>query len=323
MFYEMAVLTAVILMIASCTTIPKDTAVLDTSEFSLLPAGGAMYLWADVQQAKPLLESISFDGLDLKQTGAVLDRTATAAAVFSGAKTDKFFALLRGKYPVFQAGFSMTFSKDWKKEKSTAGGSYWKSDRFGIGLALDSARALVSPGDPFERLANSTDAVTVPQDFDGFKKGSVMAGWIAAPQETVNKFLADFGIPIQLPAQDFFFRVLKGGEDSKDLWELEFYIRTPSAGQARALAALLTLARIFIVNIQPAGGAAGTGSGGAAAAGPGAAAGPDKQKGIMDFLPALFMNQPQLNDAVLTQKSDTFTSADLSLLFNAISVYSD
>jgi len=293
-------LILVVLLTAACATVPKTTAQMDTGDFSLLPAGGAMYLWADMAEARPLLESISFDGLDLKQAGSILDRTGSAAAVFSGAGSDRFFVSLRGKYPVFQAGFSMTFSKDWKKIKSSTGPSYWHSDKFNVGVALDSQRALVCTADPFEKLPSADrPAVDVPLDFEDFRTGSVMSGWITDPKTSVNKFLSTMGIPIQLPAEDFFFKVLKSGDDQ---WELVFRVRTASVNQARALVAIFTLARVFV-----------SGSGGSG----------DGAKTIYDFLPALFYNLPQRNEDVLTLTSDNFTAKDMSLLFNAISVYSD
>ena len=302
-----AVLFLFLVFMSACATIPKGTVDAEMGDFDLLPEGGLMYLWADIHETRPLLESISFDGLDLKKAGSILDRSNTAAAVFSGAESgERFFVDLRGKYPTFQAGFSMTFSKDWKKNKSQTGNSYWYSDSYGVGVALDSQQALVSGSDPFLRLPSARDlhAVLVPEGFMEFRTGAVLSGWIPDPQDTVNKFLTALGVPIQLPAEDFFFNVFKGKDDEgNEEWELVFRIRTESANQARGLVTIFSLARAFIVNFS--------GSGAA------------EKKELTDFLPVLFYNQPQRDEEILTLRSAIFSAGDLALLFNAISLYSN
>jgi hypothetical protein len=276
-----------------------------------------LYLWADVNEARVLLESINFNGISLNQAAAIIDRTDTAAAVFfpkdssgslvSERPNNNFFISLRGKFPTFQAGFSFTFSRDWKKLKSNTGNSYWYSQGFGLGLALDSQLALVSGGDPFSRLPSSQNqtAVRLPDGFDKFREqykpqGAVMAGWIP-DSDLINGLLSDFGLPISIPAEDFFFCVLKRKTDGKDSWELVFNMRTASVNQARGLVSVFTLARAFISALDA----------------PGA-----EKSSIMDFLPALFANIPEREEATLTLKSDIFSTGDLSLLFSAISVYS-
>jgi hypothetical protein len=307
--YAALLIAVAVLAIISCSTIPKNTVEFNRGDFSLLPSGGQLYLWADVNEARVLLESISFDGLSLAQAGVILDRTDTAAAVFGSSQNprDRFFISLLGRYPTFQAGLSLSFSKDWKKLKSGTGNSYWFSQGFGIGLALDSQLALVSGGDPFSKLPSSQNqsAVQVPDGFDKFREqykpqGAVMAGWIP-DSDLINEFLSNFGLPISIPAEDFFFCVLKQKSGSADLWDLVFNMRTASVNQARGLVSVFSLARAFI----------------SALAVPGA-----KKISLMDFLPNLFANIPEREEATLTLKSDSFSTDELSLLFSAISVYS-
>ncbi|MDR0312727.1 MAG: hypothetical protein LBI14_03945, partial [Treponema sp.] len=67
---------AIVLVIGSCSTIPKNTAQVSSGgDFSLLPTGGQLYLWADVNEARVLLESINFNGISLNQAAAIIDRT--------------------------------------------------------------------------------------------------------------------------------------------------------------------------------------------------------------------------------------------------------
>jgi hypothetical protein len=141
--------------------------------------------------------------------------------------------------------------------------------------------------------------VLVPGGFEEFQRGAVMAGWIPEPELLVNGFLASMYVPIQLPAEDFFFRVNK---QSGDTWELIFKIRTPSVNQARALVTLFSLAKGF-VDLAPSAAAA-------------------QKTELADFLPLLFANQPERQDDILTLKSAVLTMEELSLLFAAVSVYS-
>ena len=291
---------ALLLFWSGCATIPKDFPGVDEEDFGLLPSGGKVYVWANINEARPILEAISFDGMSLEDAGGVLDRTRTAVGVFNGEESaERFFLTLRGEYPTFQAGFSMTFSRGWKKQKSKTGNSYWFSPQNGIGLALGPALALVSGGDPFVLIPPAGMAIKSPDGFDDFREATVMAGWIPEPEEPVNKFLNSLAIPIQVPAEDFFFCIVPAGDDQ---WELEFRIRTSSANQARALLTLFTLARMFIVNSP--------------------ISGQSEENQIAQFLPVLFANLPRREEAVLSLRTPVLDTRELSLLFEAFSVYS-
>ena len=276
----------------------------DAGIFGFLPEGAAMYLWADVNEVRSLLEYISFDGLPLTQADAVLDRTETAAIALSGAGAGSRFLLsLRGKYPSFQAAFSMAFSREWKRTRSNTGKSYWNSEYYGIGLALDSQIALVSKGDPFEKVpASGFNAVRIPVSFDDFRAGTVMAGWIPDSQ-IINDFLSNSGLPIQIPAEDFFFGVTKS-HNAEDAWEIEFHIRTSTVLLARGLVNVITLARTLMFGFS---------SGGSIIS---------DRASFVDFLPMIFANPPQRVDDILTIKTDSFTTGELSLLFNIFLLYS-
>ena len=314
-----------VLIVTACATIPRNALESDRGDFDLLPENGTVYIWANIHEARPLLESITFDGLSLMQAGQILDRTTSAAAVFFSKEEtalqelglheqnfhgpgDRFLFSLRGKYPTFGAGFSFTFSRDWKKTKSLTGNSYWFSESYGIGVAMNQETALVSGGDPFSKTASfqKQEPVRVPEGFDDFRQGAIMAGWIP-DKEHVNKFLSDLSLPLQIPAEDFFFSIIKEPGNSEDLWQLNFHIRTASAAQARALVTLFSLARMFIGSIPVQGIIEDN---------------DPADISLMDFLPYLFANIPDLDGSKLMLKSAVFSTAELSLLFNAISVYS-
>jgi hypothetical protein len=82
---------------------------------------------------------------------------------------------------------------------------------------------------------------------------------------------------------------------------LVFDIRTPSVNQARARVTIFSLARAVISVFSS----------------------PDGDKSsLSDFIPSLFANAPQREEATLTLKSDSFSTRELALLFSAFSVYS-
>jgi hypothetical protein len=235
-------------LIFSCATSPKPPESFAQMEqmgeagvFAFLPAGAAAYLRADVKESRPLLDALSFAGFNAKDAAQVLDRTDTAAAAFFRGPPRFFFAC-RGNYPNLRAGISMTFSSDWTKVKSPAGGRYWHSPVYGLGLVLGSASALVSGGDPL--ISHKLLPEEIPGAFSAFRAPLSIAGWVPGPQEPLNKFLASQGIPIQIPAEEFFFGAAAGQEEG--VWELVFRVRTRSANQAKALVSLFSLARMAV-----------------------------------------------------------------------------
>jgi hypothetical protein len=101
--------------------------------------------------------------------------------------------------------------------------------------------ALVSGGDPL--IPQKLLPGDIPGGFLPFRASFPVAGWIPEPQEPVNKFLASLGIPLQIPAEEFFFGAAPGDEGA---WELVFRMDIQSSNQARALISLFSLARLAI-----------------------------------------------------------------------------
>jgi hypothetical protein len=294
----------VFFLFASCASSPRVSSPVDESGFSLLPAGARVYLWADTVKARPLLDVLSFQGFNGKDAAQVLDKTKSAAAAFfSDGKTGditadrQFFIAAMGNYPQFSASLSFAFSKSWKKQKSSTGGSYWYSQTDNIALVLGASLALVSNTDPLEAFS----AVSAPGGFAEFNRGFVLAGWMNDSAEAINGFLASMGIPLQLPAEDFFF----GAKTETELWNLVFKIRTPSAAQARSLLTLFSIARLFVMRAQD--------SGGSIAGEP---MSPQQAAAL------LFANVPELDAEYLILRMDSLEADMIALLFRMFTVYS-
>ena len=292
-----------VLLLGSCATAPR---IADAplggfpggADFSVLPPGARVYLWADVKEARPLLEALSMGGISGRDAADILEKTDTAAAAFYPEEAvRRFFLAGWGSYPSWQAGISMTFSRDWKKLKSPTGKGYWYSKSSGIGAAIGSKLVYAADGDPFASVQGG--AVESPGGFEEFRGGCVLAGWIPEPREPVNRFLSAAEIPIQFPAEEFFFGAarVQGGGETGEAWEPVFRMRAPAAEQARAIVSLFALARMFM--------------GETAGEGPAA------------ILQVLFASQPVQEGSDISLTLEAMSTEKTALLFNTFSVYFD
>ena len=295
----------VFFLLLSCASSPRVSTPVDESGLSLLPAGARVYLWADTVRARPLLNLLSFQGVNGKDAAQVLDKTKSVAVAFFSDNKDgdmtnnrQFFIAAMGNYPQFSASLSFVFSKKWKKQKSSAGGSYWHSQADNVALALGSSLALVSNTDPLAVFP----AASAPDGFAEFNRGFALAGWMNDSAEAINVFMASMGIPLQLPAEDFFF----GVKNQAELWDLIFKIKTPSPAQARSLLSLFSIARLFVLRAPDAGGGAA-----------GESMSPQQAAAL------LFANAPELDGAYLTLRIDSLEADKIALLFNMFTIYSN
>jgi hypothetical protein len=294
------------ILLISCATSPKTSQALTdgTPDFSILPAGASLYLWADVDRAKPLLQALSYENLDGRNASQVLDRTDTAMAAFYGDNASRrFFLAGWGNYPNLRAGASMSFSRDWKKVKSETGNRYWHSKANNLGIALGSKVAFASDGDPFAAGQGSNPA---PERFEELRRVCVLSGWLNNPGDTINRFIYNLGIPIQIPAEELYFGAVQVPvQNSAEHWELLFKIKTPSAANARSLLSLFSVARLFVQR-----GAIGAESG----------AGPISP---MDAASLFFANIPEQDEEFLTLRLNPLGEERIALLFSMFSVYSN
>ncbi|MDR1802735.1 MAG: hypothetical protein LBQ94_03940 [Treponema sp.] len=315
------------LVFFSCASAPKVSIPEDVEgaaevrELYMLPAGGKAYIWIDTAEARPLIDVLSIGGLSGKDMARIIDSTETAvAAMFPEGEDRSFFLAATGKFPVFAANFSMTFSRDWKKQKSPNGSSYWYSKSDGIALALGSNLALVSNIDPFAAFT----AEIPPPGFAEFRRDFALAGWMPNPSETVDSVIASMGVPLQIPAEGLFFGAsrlspnpastdnptddnpMDDNSPDTELWAPVFKIRTPSASHARSLLALFSVARLFIQRglISP-------------------GAGSSSFMSPQEAAALLFANTPEQDDDFLIIRTAPIEAASVALLFQMFSIYSE
>ena len=214
-----------------------------------------------------------------------------------------------GRFPRGRANFSFTFSSAWKKQKSSAGGTYWYSPKDSVALSMGSKLVLVSDKDPFLPEA---PAVSAPAGFSDFRRGLALSGWINNPSEPLNKFIGNLGLPIQIPAEDLFFGAAlrpagRDGAPPELPWELVFKIRAATTREAGAMLTIFSLARLFV---RPAAALGGMLSG------PGTAMSPQ------DAAALLFANAPDQDGSFLVLRTGPLDAKRIALLFDMFSVYS-
>ncbi|MCL2067004.1 MAG: hypothetical protein FWG99_06030 [Treponema sp.] len=286
----------------SCKTAPP---VPDADAASYIPLeGGALaYIFADVKNARPILELLPIAEMQNKQTRQILDKTQTAVAAFYPPESGRRFQLAaQGNYPGFRAGLAFGMSKYWKKCRSDAGYSFWYSAAHKLSILLNSKQAFVTAwvddtgGDP----AAPAPGIEAPQGLAEFRNGAVLSCWLEKPGARINFALEEMGIPVQLPAQHIFISLFPAEEQK---YEAIIKIRTPNANQARSLVTIISLARSFITPAAPA---------------------EDDQESADVFpvlISVLFSNPPALDGRDVNIKTSALTEKEISLLFNLFSIY--
>jgi hypothetical protein len=310
------------LALISCASSPRTKAAIPApnNEFGALENGALVYFVVDIPAARPILDEASFLGMDGKRNRELLDLTeSAAAAVYPPGSPRSFLVAANGRYPKFRADLSFTFSPAWKKVSSPVGKRYWRSAREGLSVFLESRNALVSDGDPFAVRGG----VIPPAAFSAIRPAAVFAGWVEDAAAPLNRFMERLEIPIQVPADRVLFAVYDSAD--RPFWEendeVRYYeailrIETPSASQAKALAAMISLIRVFVT------------SGGLALPDAGPQTPGGDPSGFPDGNPsgliaAFVLNHPVVMDSTLILKSVPLNSGNVALLFNAFSVYSN
>ena len=290
----------------SCASAPRVTLPAVGNEFTLLPEGGNVYLWVNAEEGRPLLDLFSPIDLNNRDVAQVIDRTdRLVAALYPGNGERRFFLAATGNFPQSRANFSFALNRDWRRQNSPSGGSYWYFRPEDIAIAINPDLVRVSDADP---IAHFT-AQSPPRGFIEFQEGLALAGWMPSSMEFINSFLSNLGVPLQIPAEDFFFGAAQPFTDPEDAdyWELVFRIRTPSETHARSLVTLFSVARLFVMSgMVPSEGFIG-----------GTSINP------REFASLLFAYLPELNGDFLTIRSNHITIAQMALLFGMFPVYSN
>jgi hypothetical protein len=290
-----------------CKTAPStNDALLDETETLPLEPGAQLYVLADVQAFRPVLELLSIrefseQGMDKSQLQEMLDRTKSAAAALYRNERERHFQVTAwGHYPKIRAGMALNLNPEWKKQKTGAGLPYWSSTGRALSLALNSKQIFASSfaEGPFASLPGTA----VPEGFTAFRRGAVFSCWMEKPADSLNQVFAQMEIPLQMPAERILFSLFPAADSAQNYMAL-IHIQTASVSHARSLAALIGLAHNF-----------GFGSS--------SAADPDAAPDLAGLAAEVFFANPPVQDGKnILLKTAVLSKNEIALLFNIFSIY--
>ncbi|MDR0643575.1 MAG: hypothetical protein LBG05_01490 [Treponema sp.] len=274
----------------------------EMEEFEPFADGALLYLSIDAVNSRPILDLLTMGGMPIREAAQILDRTSTITAAFYPRVDPRFFAVFQGNYPKVLADLSLKAAADWKRRRSETGADYWRTEKDRLSIAFDMKTIAASDTDPFSFISNTALANTllsVPQGFDEFRRGAVLAGWFGGGADALNALLMAMETPFEIQANRMLFSVTPKDE----AYYVVLQIETPSENAARSLSQLFSIARLLGVKGIEQGGA------------------PSRERDLEFFMDMLFSNPPERNGASLTLRLGPMDAVQTALLFNVFSVY--
>jgi len=240
----------ILLLVISCKTVPTVPDVfLEENRFIPLNRGASVYLMVNVKEARSILEHLPIEELKDSQVAQMMDRTDYAVVALFPEESGQYFQIAAwGNYPSSRAGMAFSFNRNWKKQSSLKGESYWYSNASGLSMVVEQrqvfAAASLLDGVPFEPVA-SAPGVEIPEGFNDFRHEnsglpSSVYGWVDNPASMISQIMA--GLPIQFPVKELFLNLFVVDENQ---YEAKIRLQFENATQARGMAAIINLARNF------------------------------------------------------------------------------
>ena len=288
----LCLLCVMFFLLTTCKSIPvMPESFLKNERFLPIDEGASVYLVADVLKARSILNLLPIEELKDNQAKEMLDKTGYAVAALFPEESGRRFQLAAwGNYPSFRAGFAFTFDKNWKRQRSPSGDSYWHSENNGLSLALTSEQAFAAgsldkmPVDPLSSSVQKRKQI--PSGFNDFRAGAPLSFWLEDPHKVISGLFNEAGIPIQFPIQQLFVNIFPA-KDGSGNFEADIFFLMENTSQSRGMTAILNLASKHI----PAG-----------------------SDSIIAML--FFANPPVQNDRSLDLKSAVLDENDISMLFS-------
>jgi len=233
----------------------------DDLNFFPLDTGASVYFFANVQEARSILELLPIKELNNNQAKQMLDRTGFAAGAFFPKDNDRQFQIAAwGKYPG-NADIVFSVNKNWEKMRSFTGRNYWHSASDRLSIAINSRQAFIAqskingalgdiPTDPFA----ITPGIEIPEGFNDFRSDkntqnntivkAPLSLWIENPsfmirQTTFGQMLSGLA---RFPIQQIFINIFSTNENQ---YETVIRLQLENASQARGMAAVLNIAGGF------------------------------------------------------------------------------
>jgi len=235
------------LLFFSCQSAPKIFEMdFDTAASVPLNNGASVYILADAKQARPIIDLLPIEELNNRQIRQMIDRTDFfAAAMFPVESGRRFQFVSWGDYPKSGANMSFGMNKNWKKQRSGAGYSYWYSGGLSIALNSRQAFAALSAGTVPAEPVTAGGGVEMPEGFGEFRRGAPFSCWLDDPSLIINRMLNNGGLPVSLPAEKLFIVLFPAAQGQ---YEAVIRLQFESASFARGMTAIFALAGSFVRN---------------------------------------------------------------------------
>ncbi|GHV85295.1 hypothetical protein AGMMS50230_09030 [Spirochaetia bacterium] len=293
------VMLTLFVFLAACSSSPSAMAEVfyaDRSGFALMGEGADLYVTARVQQVRPILDSLSLGGMTGAELKDFLDMSDTLTAAVYDGESRRFFAAAAGTFPSTRGGLFFSASKDWEKKVSASGLPYWYSEKSRLSVSLGAKNAYLSDGDPFVPAPGAQS----PEALAEMQKGAGLSGWMENPALGINRIIAAFGVPIEIPLDRLVFAVYPAGSgmDAAGQYTAALRLETPTTAQAGALVRIFTLAKIGLALTDFNG-----------------------HRDMETLVRVFFSQNPRQDGNAMVLTTGIMNGRDLALLFNTISVY--
>ena len=293
------------LILVSCVSVPSvptpEKFYSGRSGFALMAEGAEIYITAQVEATRPILDSLKLGGMSGAELKQFLDMSdVLTAAIFPTTGGRRFYAAASGKFPNVAGGLFFSTSKDWEKKLSASGISYWYSQHSQLSVSLDAKTAYLSNGDPFV----PPPGAAVPEALPALQRRAVLSGWMNNPAPSISRFVASLGVPIEIPAENLIFAVYPAdtpGKDKKpgeEMYSAALRFETGNPSLASGLVRIVTLAKVALALADFKG-----------------------KENLKVLAEAFFSQNPRAEGSGLIITIGAINGKDLALLFNALSLY--
>jgi hypothetical protein len=248
---RLSLLIVLCFLLFSCKTTPHipDT-FLNDAQFLPLDTGANVYLIANVQNARTIINLLPIEELNDNQARQMLDRTGfIAAALFPPESGRRFQLTTWGNYPSSLAGMALGMSRDWQRHRSASGQTYRHSSEAKLSIEVAPRQTFIAASltnVPVEPFAASPGAA-IPEGFNTFRQGADISCWVENPSLMLSTALNEAGIPIRFPVSRLFFNLNKIAlGQATGQYEAVVRLQFENVSQARGAAGILSLAGAFI-----------------------------------------------------------------------------
>jgi hypothetical protein len=264
LFLKLCVTLWLMIFIVSCQTMPKAPDVFqEEARFAPLDTGASVYIFANVKEARSIINLLPVEELKDRQAVQMLDRSNYIAAAFFPPQSGRRFQLVAwGNFPGTGAGMAFSFDRNWQQQRSATGGSFWHSSVNRLSISMNSKQAFVAdslndtPVDPL----TSPPGTEIPEGFNAFRHGTQrvpgisgtgdtgttapLSFWLENPGPIIQQLLNEAGLPLRFPVQKLFINLFVINE-TPERYEAIIRFQFENASHARGMAAILNLAGGF------------------------------------------------------------------------------